>query len=70
MEQNGEALINDMIEDLSCKLADGTIESGNHYSTLVYWCRYRSRQNANTQQKSRFQQIDDVAAKVKKEMGL
>lgn len=29
------------IDELSCKLADGTFDSRNHYATLHYWLSYR-----------------------------
>lgn len=35
------------IEDLSCKLADGTKQSANHYATLDQWLRYQQDHGIN-----------------------
>lgn len=32
-----------VIDELSCKLAEGTYNSDNHFATLTYWLGYRSR---------------------------
>ena len=40
-ETYGTENAEEAIEDLSCKLADGTTESANHYATLRYWLAYQ-----------------------------
>lgn len=55
VEQYGEVTTATTIDELSCKLADGTFDSRNHYATLVYWLNYRR----NTQPAS---QADPYAA--------
>ena len=67
-ETNSPDVLKAAINDLSCKLADCSVESSNHYATLVYWLQYRNRQGAGTQNK--YQQIDDTVEKAKKMMGL
>lgn len=42
VENFGEDQVNNTIDDLSCKLADGTFESRNHYATLNYWLKFPS----------------------------
>lgn len=44
LEMNyGKEQAADAIEDLSCKLADGTSESVYHYATLNQWLSYRRK---------------------------
>ena len=72
-ETYSEDMLNTAIEDLSCKLADCSIESGNHYATLTYWLSFRNRRDLNTNPnntKSKYQQIDDTLAEAKKKMGI
>lgn len=40
VEQYGEALVNETIESLSCKLMDGNAQSIHHYATLQSWLRH------------------------------
>ena len=55
------------IEDLSCKLADGTQQSENHYATLTYWLSYR--QNTGTQ-KGKLEAAEDTMRETEKILGL
>ena len=41
IETFGEDAVKTTIDELSCKLADGSTDSGNHYATLTYWLNYR-----------------------------
>ena len=34
-------LLDATIEDLSCKLADGSTKSDNHYATLLLWLNWQ-----------------------------
>lgn len=40
VEQYGEALVNETIDSLSCKLMDGNAQSNYHYATLHTWLRH------------------------------
>ena len=51
VEQFGETATSTAIDELSCKLADGTFDSRNHYATLHYWLSY-SRNNGKINQAS------------------
>lgn len=42
-EGYGETAANAAVDELSCKLAEGSYHSDNHYATLTYWLGYRSR---------------------------
>lgn len=48
VEDYGQQATDDTIDDLSCKLADGTADSSNHYATLLSWLRYQRRVNPAT----------------------
>jgi hypothetical protein len=39
----GEAETQSAIDDLSCKLMDGSTESNAHYATLTYWLANRRK---------------------------
>ena len=41
VEDYGEDITKETVDDLSCKLADGSIDSSNHYATLDRWLRYK-----------------------------
>ena len=41
IQEFGQEAVDATIEDLSCKLADGTTDSTNHYATLLYWLNYQ-----------------------------
>ena len=43
VEDYGQETTDATIDDLSCKLADGTVDSSNHYATLLSWLRYQRR---------------------------
>ena len=43
VEDYGQEATDATIDDLSCKLADGTVDSSNHYATLLSWLRYQRR---------------------------
>ena len=45
VEDYGQEATDATIDDLSCKLADGTVDSSNHYATLLSWLRYQRRVN-------------------------
>lgn len=42
-ETYGNEVADETIDDLSCKLADGSVNSADHYATLLTWLRYRRR---------------------------
>ena len=42
-ESYGTEIADETIDDLSCKLADGSVNSADHYATLLTWLRYRRR---------------------------
>ena len=46
VEQFGEQATNTAIDELSCKLADGTFESRHHYATLTYWLNYHNNKTS------------------------
>ena len=48
VEQYGEQVVQDAIDDLSCKIADGTKTTLNAYYTLVHWLRFRSTGTSTT----------------------
>lgn len=49
LEMNfGAVAVSESIEDLSCKLADGNIESINHYATLTHWLSFRKKNGTLT----------------------
>lgn len=63
----GEERTAKAIEDLSCKLADGSAEqSKNHYATLRYWLNYRNTGD----QKGKIEAADETLAETKKILGL
>ena len=43
VEDYGEDITKETVDDLSCKLADGSVDSSNHYATLLSWLRYQRR---------------------------
>lgn len=43
VEDYGKEATDETIDDLSCKLADGTADSSNHYATLLSWLRYQRK---------------------------
>lgn len=43
VEDYGQQATDETIDDLSCKLADGSVDSSNHYATLLSWLRYQRR---------------------------
>ena len=42
-ESYGTEIAEETIDDLSCKLADGSVNSADHYATLLTWLRWRRR---------------------------
>ena len=44
VEQYGEALVDETIDALSCKLMDGNASSNYHYATLQTWLKHSHRQ--------------------------
>ena len=48
VEDYGQEATDETIDDLSCKLADGTADSSNHYATLLSWLRYQRRNGGTT----------------------
>ena len=42
-ETYGTEIADETIDDLSCKLADGSVNSADHYATLLTWLRWRRR---------------------------
>lgn len=43
VETYGEDLAKETIDDLSCKIADGSVDSSNHHATVLGWLRYQRR---------------------------
>lgn len=43
VEDYGKDATDATIDDLSCKLADGSVDSSNHYATVLGWLRYQRR---------------------------
>lgn len=43
VEDYGKEATDTTIDDLSCKLEDGSVNSSNHYATLLSWLRYQRR---------------------------
>ena len=43
VENYGQQATDDTIDDLSCKLADGSVDSSNHHATVLGWLRYQRR---------------------------
>lgn len=43
VEDYGQQATDDTIDDLSCKLADGSVDSSNHHATVLGWLRYQRR---------------------------
>ena len=48
VEDYGEDITKDTVDDLSCKLADGNAESQNHYATILSWLRYQRRNDTGS----------------------
>lgn len=48
VEEFGEQAVNEVVDDLSCKLADGNAESHNHYATIRSWLSYRRRNDTGS----------------------
>lgn len=56
----GEAETQSAIEDLSCKLMDGSTESRAHYATLTYWLASRQKRGGQQQQKGKMNAINEA----------
>ena len=56
----GEAETQSAIEDLSCKLMDGSTESKAHYATLTYWLISRQKRAGQQQQKGKINAINEA----------
>lgn len=63
VEDYGEDLTKDTVDDLSCKLADGNAESQNHYATILSWLRYQRRNDTGSVPMS--SQTDKAAERAK-----
>ena len=50
------------LETFSCKLADGSVDSQNHYATLKYWLTYRNE----TGKKGKMETATDIERETKK----
>ena len=48
VESYGEETAKDVIDDFSCKLADGSTDSANHFATIVSWLGYRRRMGSGS----------------------
>lgn len=51
MNHSKDAL-EEVIESLSCKLADGSVQSINHYATLTLWLSHARKRGTETRQGS------------------
>lgn len=49
---------NSLVEDLSLNLADGKIESSNHFATLQKWAKWR-KNHPNDERLETFHERDD-----------
>ena len=47
-----KADLEEVIENLSCKLADGSVQSINHYATLTLWLSHARKRGTETRQGS------------------
>lgn len=63
IEEFGEQAVDEVVDDLSCKLADGNAESNNHYATLRSWLSYRRRNDTGSVPMS--SQTDKAAERAK-----
>ena len=53
LEMNySKAALDEAIENLSCKLADGTAQSNNNYATLTRWLSYAKKYGSEARQES------------------
>lgn len=48
IEEFGEQAVNEVVDDFSCKLADGNAGSNNHYATIRSWLSYRRRNDTGS----------------------
>ena len=48
VESYGEETAKEVIDDFSCKLADGSTNSANHFATIVSWLGYRRRMGSGS----------------------
>ena len=46
LEAYGKDQAQAAIDELSCKIAEGSYETNDHYATLLYWLKYRRRMDA------------------------
>ena len=61
VEQYGEQAVKDTIDDLSCKLGDGSTQSDRHYYTLTHWLRFR-KADTTPKEKTREDELRDLWA--------
>ena len=66
----GESETQSAIDDLSCKLMDGTTQSQAHYATLTYWLSSRRKMNRQGQQKTKGEKLNEAYEKTKELLGL
>ena len=59
---------NRLIDDLSCKMADGSFQSDNHFATLCYWASYRKEkgepQKAESQMARNFRIANEAMERI------
>ncbi len=69
VEQYGEALVDETIDSLSCKLMDGNAQSNYHYATLQTWLRhsYKSEVPQHSTAETEEQKCRRIWAMMKKE---
>ena len=48
VESYGEETAKEVIDAFSCKLADGSTDSANHFATIVSWLGYRRRMGSGS----------------------
>lgn len=74
LEMNfGSEKVAEAVENLSCKLADGSVQSANHYATLTHWLgfkRYHPAEAAPQPKPSRVSQNENTIEETKKMLGL
>ena len=74
LEENfGAEKVAEAVENLSCKIADGNVQSANHYATLTHWLgykRYHPADAAPQAKPSRTAQNENTIEETKKMLGL
>ena len=62
--------VDDVIDDLSCKLADGRVKSNWHFATLTQWLSTRKSNSSTFQSKSKTETADSNVEQAKTILGI